>query len=463
MRHFYRPARPPPGRLDGGRPMSRQFICFKSICFYAVCFAASFAVTNAIAADITARIYTSDDPMLQIGGVSVTGSEGQRKDFKLSVGIGSAAFHSPNDAPNVVWTAGDRGPNVACSDMKEIVGFTPAACSELKNGRLFLTPSYTPSLYRVILLDDGTFRVTDAITLKDRDGRPLSAMPNPLKTATTDAPFDATGKKLELDANGLDVEGIVRLADGTFWIGEENAPSIAHVAADGRLIERHVPKGTEGEFAGARYDVKGTLPAILAKRQANRGIEGFSMSPDEKFLYVLMQNPLANPDAAAHAKAKNTRLLKIEREGMTIVGEYVYTLDDPQSFRRDPSEKQSDVRISDLMGIGTDLLVVDERTEKTTKLYEIDLTGATNILGTKWDDAATAPSLEQTALDAAQITPAKKTLRLDTADFPDIVGKTEGVALLGDGSLLIVNDDDFGITGEKTQIVVLKGTGIARH
>ena len=39
------------------------------------------------------------------------------------------------------------------------------------------------------------------------------------------------------------------------------------------MIARHVPQGTEGEFAGARYDVKGTLPAILAKRAINRGIE----------------------------------------------------------------------------------------------------------------------------------------------------------------------------------------------
>jgi hypothetical protein len=54
-------------------------------------------------------------------------------------------------------------------------------------------------------------------------------------------------------------------------------------------------------------------------------------------------------------------------------------------------------------------------------------------------------------------------LRLDTAEFPDIVGKTEGMALLGDGALAIINDDDFGIAGGRTQIVVLRGTGIARR
>jgi len=44
-----------------------------------------------------------------------------------------------------------------------------------------------------------------------------------------------------------------------------------------------------------------------------------------------------------------------------------------------------------------------------------------------------------------------------------MVGKTEGMTLLGDGSLALINDDDFGITGGRTQIVIVKGTGIARR
>jgi hypothetical protein len=56
--------------------------------------------------------------------------------------------------------------------------------------------------------------------------------------------------------------------------------------------------------------------------------------------------------------------------------------------------------------------------------------------------------------------PISKSLRFD---FPEMVGSTEDMALLGDGSLALVNDDDFGITGARTQIVVLKGTGIARR
>ena len=51
-----------------------------------------------------------------------------------------------------------------------------------------------------------------------------------------------------------------------------------------------------------------SLPAIVAKRQSNRGIEALAISPDERFLYFIMQNPLANPDTAAFQQARNTRL-----------------------------------------------------------------------------------------------------------------------------------------------------------
>jgi len=413
---------------------------------------------SAGAAEIDALYLLSDDTLLRLGSHGFAGG----KTLTLTVGIGSAAFRHPTDPPDVMWTLGDRGPNIACDEVPAVAGVELAACKEVRGGRVYPTPSYAPSIYRVRVGEAG-FRVTDVITLKDRDGRPLNGLPNPLRTATTETPLDGGGRRLAQDVHGIDAEGLVRLGDGSFWVGEENGPSLAHFAPDGRMIVRHVPRGTEGEYAGARYAVQGTLPAILTKRQANRGIESVAVSPDERFLYFIMQNPLANPDAAAYRQARNVRLFKLERATMRVVSEHVYTLDDPRSFRRDPSQRQSDPRISELMALGEDRLIVLERTEQTTKLYEIDLGGATDIAGSRWDDAATRPTLEQVDVAAAGIAPLAKTLRLDTADFPAIVGKTEGMALLGDGSLALINDDDFGITGARTQIVVVKGTGIARR
>ncbi len=221
----------------------------------------SFAGT-AVAADISARYYHSDDTLLGIGPYTFEGG----RTLNLTVGIGSGAFRHPNDPPTTIWTIGDRGPNIACDDVKAIAGVDFPACREVTNGRIYPKPSYAPSIYRVMLMTDGTFRVTDVMTLKDRDGKPLNGLLNPLRTAATETALDGTGKRLPYDVNGIDAEAVIRLSDGTFWVGEENAPSLAHFSADGRLIVRHVPRGTEGEFSGANYQVMGTLPPILTKR-----------------------------------------------------------------------------------------------------------------------------------------------------------------------------------------------------
>ena len=424
-----------------------------------ICAAAALAgiiiAASGNAAEVSIREYLSDDTLLRLGPFTFAGG----KTLNLSVGIGSSAFHQRRDPPNVMWTVGDRGPNIACGEMKEIAG-VELACGEIKNGRVYPAPTYAPSIYRIVLLDDGSFRITDVVTLKDRDGVPLNGMPNPLRTATTEVPLDGSGKRLPADPRGIDAEALVRLSDGTFWVAEENAPSLLHFSADGRMLARHVPAGMAADFAGAPYRTIGSLPAILAKRQSNRGIESLAVSRDERLLYFIMQSPLANPDLAAFRESRNTRLFKIERATMRVVGEYVYQLDDPQSFRRDPSRRQTEVRISEMMATGPDQLMILERTDQTTKLYEVSLAGASNIAASRWDDPATRPTLEQSELAAAGIKPVQKVLRFDSADQPVVAGKTEGMTLMGDGAVALINDDDFGITGARTQIVIVRGTGI---
>lgn len=410
----------------------------------------------AASSDLSLRDHSSDDTLLQMKRFRFDNG----RSVDLSVGIGSGAFRHPDDPPDVFWSIGDRGPNLTCGDLKRLAHADLPACRETRNARFFLTPSYAPSIYRVLLRDDGTFRVTDVVTLKDRDGRPLNGMTNPLRKASTEIPFDGHGKPLPQDVHGIDAEALVRLTDGSFWVADENGPSLLHLSPDGRVVARHVPQGTEGDFEGARYEVIGTLPAILAKRRINRGIEALAISPDERHLYFMLQSPLANPDEAAFRNSRHVRLFKIERSSMQIVGEHVYVLDDPKSFRRDPSSDRSDPRISEMLAIGPDRLIVLERTEATTKLYEINLAGATDIFAGPFDDPDTAPSLEQIELGDAAITPLTKKSLFDSADFPAMPGKIEGLALLPDGTLALINDDDFGIAGARTRIVVVRGLDI---
>ncbi len=83
----------------------------------------------------------------------------------------------------------------------------------------------------------------------------------------------------------------------------------------------------------------------------------------------------------------------------------------------------------------------------------------TNILGSRWDDPANRPTLEKSNdLAAVSVTPLRKTLRFDTArDLKDAPAKIEGMAFLADGTLLLINDNDFGIRGDETKIILIRG------
>jgi len=401
--------------------------------------------------------------------------------LNLDVGIGSAAFRDPAGAENTFYTVSDRGPNFTCGDLEDLMPVKKEdACPEVEGikageGRIYPVPGYNVSIYQVALDPAAkTFTVTNAWPLKTPGGKPIVGLTNPLTIAKTDKPRDGAGQPLPQDINAIDAEGLVRLADGRFFIGEENATGIAEVSPEGVVVRRFVPAGTEGDFALADYPVSGSIPAIYAKRTSNRGIESLSVSDDGKFLYALVQNPLAVPDAKAYGKAINARLLKLEigtgSDGTTLtpVAEYVYQLDDWNAFAAlgaTDAEKPSSLRISEMTALGHEHFLVDERTDQVAKFFEIALEGATDILGSKWDDEATSPSLEQTDdLASISIVPVTKTERLVASSLEGVVtrypGKLEGMTLTADGKLMLINDNDFGIAGAATEILVVEGTEI---
>lgn len=421
----------------------------------AACALLTLAAGAAAAMDVTTL--TSNDPLN--AWRTVTYPNGTVATY--TAGIGSAAFRHPADPANIIYTLSDRGPNFTCDAAAKIMGAeSQPMCKDVKGARFYPTPDYSPSIYRLVLdRASGTFAIKDVIALKNAMGEPISGLLNPQRAARTDTALDIAGAPLPFDPDAIDAEGLVKLSDGSFWIGEEMGPSILHVAADGRILTRYVPADAAADYADADMKIVAALPAVLSRRQANRGIESMAVSPDEAFLYFMVQNPLANPNADAYKAARNTRLFKFDRAAGRLVGEYVYQLDTPDTFGFDTTKAQSAPRISEVTALGADRLLVLERTDKTTKLHEVSLAGATNFLGSAWDDAATAPSLEQrNDLSGTAITPVAKVLRFDT--FRDAKGapvKIEGVALLGDGSLALVNDNDFGITGETTAVLVVKG------
>ncbi len=407
--------------------------------------------------DIT--VFTSTDAGLKDGPYTLKTSQ---KEMTLTIGIGSGAFRRAGDAPFRFYTVSDRGPNIVCGDLENYGANKEELCKEApKNGRVYPRPAYSPSIYQVEL-DPATktFKLVGVTPVKTKSGKPTSGLLNPLTVASTEIPLDGTGAKLNQDPNGIDMEGIAVLKDGSLWISDENGPSLMQLDTEGRIQRRFVPTGTEKDFAAADYETIGSLPALLTKRTLNRGIESLGMSPDEAALYFLMQNPLANPDTKTYQGAVNSRLYKLDRVSGKLLGEWVYPMDPIATYPGEKNPNNSTVRISEMMVLSGDRVIVLERTEKTTRLYEVALTADGNILGSAWDDVATTPSLEATPADNPAVKALKKTIRFDSAAYPQVPVKLEGMALAGDGRLMLINDDDFGIDGGTTKILLIDGTGI---
>ena len=366
----------------------------------------SLLASTAMAADgVTVTKITAPD--LPLGEVAYPGG----KTIKLNVGIGSGAWRDPKDAPGVIWTITDRGPNFDCAGIEEFTGLDiKKLCAGDDKGKNFPMPGFAVTLTQLEIAADNSAKVLASMPLKGKSGKSISGLPFSSGALKLETAYDINGAVIPGDASGLDTETLARLPDGSFIVGEEYGSSILEIAADGTVTKRHVPAGIEGELKAADYEVAGTLPAIIAKRTLNRGIENVAVSADGATLYVLMQNPLANPDNDAYKKSANTRLWKIDRASGKVLGQYVYPLDDATTFATDnkkEAQKQNAVRLSEMVALGTDKLLVLERISKTTKFYVVDLNGAAS-LDAKWDDLATSPSLEQLAaaeLSTAGISP----------------------------------------------------------
>ncbi|MEM1046594.1 MAG: esterase-like activity of phytase family protein [Pseudomonadota bacterium] len=390
------------------------------------------------------HILSSDDPLLDWRTVKYPG----QKKVALTLGLGSGAFRHPDDPWNVITVVSDFGPKFNRNTARAILG-DKAKLSEKALQRVRIRPfrDYAPMICRLFLRPEtGTFSVLDMIALKDKAGvpllRPLVPKDSDISTATP-----------------VDAEGVVRLADGTIWLCGETGPSLIRCAPDGRMLKRFVPEGKAGDFDNPGTEIVATLPAVLTKIQRNRGFEAITLSEDGRSLWLAVQSPLANPDEAAFEDSRTVRLFRMDLETETMAEEYAYRLDPPDTFRFDKGPKPADLRISGLAPLsGGDLLVL-ERTDKTTKLVRIGLTSATNILGSRWDDLKTAPSLELfDNLEAADVVPVAKQPVFDSFDdAPDGPEKFEGVAVLGDGRLALINDNDFGLGGAETRVMLLGG------
>jgi hypothetical protein len=393
----------------------------------------SYTVSSASPSYFVQLFSTNLPPLATIGGVNLTAGA-----------FGSAIAPVPGSADEVYGLT-DRGPNVDGPGGTKVEPL----------------PAFTPAIGKFKLVGSQAV-LEQVIPLLAPDGTPYSGRVN-TQANTGEIITDLNGNLLPPDPNGYDSEGLVALADGTFWVSDEYGPFITHFDATGRQIGRLSP-----------FD--GSLPPELAARLANRGMEGLAITPDGTMLVGMMQSALQQDDLAGFDAKKLTPLRIVTyRFADGAVHEYLYLLDDPVSTK---------TAVSEIAAVTNTTFLVDERDgnfppSSIKKLYTIDLTGATDIgpsssvPGTSYDAAHgglliggksielflenknTLDSL--TALNGVGITPVSKTLSLDLIGLITSIDsqgrffghdKVEGlIAMNGGATIVLSNDSDFGIDG----------------
>jgi hypothetical protein len=361
-----------------------------------------------------------------------------KRPMELIASFGSGLTRRRSDPPGIVWGVGDRGPNLKVKLARKRYGLEHLSGFEGAEGaKVMPRPDIGPAIAELRVLEDKV-ELVRTIRLANEDGSPLSGIPTPLgEHAKCEPALSLEGEPLRPDPRGADTEGIAALADGSFFVGDEYGPALLKIKADGRVQSRWAP---------------GLLPTIAGKRQLNRGFEAISLSPDEKWLYLAFQSPLAHPDTQAHEQACHVRIWKLDAGTGEVAAQFLYPLDPPESFRRDHGKgkfERSDIKVSEIIAETEDRLLVLERGSETTKIYRISVDPSL-ATGPEQLDIATRPTIEEISGTGGELPEVGKQLLLSTDEHPEVGTDLEGMAILSPTQLLLVSDNDFGVEGAIT-------------
>lgn len=242
-------------------------------------------------------------------------------------------------------------------------------------------------------------------------------------------------------AHGYDFESLKFLPSGDLVASDELGPTLVQIARSNLRISREW------------YPGKG-LPKVFANRRENRGFEAVAATPSGKMVAIL-QSPSHTPNS----DTKNSRAIRLVwlDPATGAVREHVY-LSDLKNGRRLGGE----VKIGDLVAVSESRFLaiehgVDDGGKYWIDLVEFDLATATDVhdVGDAKDGKTWGgKTLEQIGLDpsdavwtSAGIAPVTRSVRwADLLSTQSVWTSTkpEGMDLLGDSGLVLLNDNGYG-------------------
>ncbi|PXW98180.1 phytase-like protein with esterase activity [Sphaerotilus hippei] len=404
--------------------------------------------------------------------VSYEGSNAAAKlDFPLgffpAVGSGLAFKGTAADGSLEFWGITDRGPNGDSPNAP-----TPADTSKVGITKMFPAPSFTPSI-GVISVGRGGAVLQSLLPLKSDattkiSGRPLpvGAVGNSGETALNDE-LKHVASQVGFDAHGLDSESLVHdAARGAFWTSDEYGPFIVRIDAATGVIQKRYAPGT-----GAT-----DLPAVLAHRRANRGMEGLTMDAASGRLHGFLQSPIDPLDSTGKS-VETTDTSDMDQDGKTTDK---VKLRDFAQFARwiefDPATETSrlyayplghalaasggawdrnrtgSAKLGDVVSLGNGRFVVIEQGADKAGVVRNFLM-LVEVPADVTDIAGLGIELEKNSIDGttasattwARVVRLRKTVLLDLNAAGWSAEKAEGLTLVDGRTLALINDNDFGL------------------
>ncbi|GAB3044585.1 esterase-like activity of phytase family protein [Acinetobacter apis] len=113
-------------------------------------------------------------------------------------------------------------------------------------------------------------------------------------------PFGITQGQTEarlLTGADFDPESIQRVADGSFWIGDEFGPYLLHFSAEGILLDPPFslpdPTHNNSPLRSPQNQLNRTAQnPVTPQVQRSGGFEGMALSPNQRYLYPILEKPL---------------------------------------------------------------------------------------------------------------------------------------------------------------------------
>lgn len=224
---------------------------------------------------------------------------------------------------------------------------------------------------------------------------------------TSDGPLAAADAPNNPAALSFDTEGFSANPDGTFWVSDEYTPGIYKTTADGTIIAYITPPEAVLPRIDGKYNFTSkTVPD--SGRYPNAGFEGMAVSWDGNQLFAVLQSALVQDggsdapylrifewDISSLADITTYQNGANPGDKVPLIAEYVY--------KAPTSSKGKARNINDLIYLGHKTVGILARdghgfgSDKPDVEYKhvdiLDLSTATNIAGTKYDNptGAVAP------------------------------------------------------------------------